>query len=70
MNKILNTEREKVYNIYFGREHILTLTVNAYNPVTKANALISINRFLEDEEIEQIPFTRWNILKTHVKRVA
>lgn len=68
--KILDVEREKTFDLYFGREYIKTLTVSAYDPLTKASALISINRFLEDEKMDLIPFTRRNILKTHFKRVA
>ncbi len=68
--KILDIEREKTFDLYFGREYIKTLTVSAYDPLTKASALLSINRFLEDEKMDQIPFTRWNILKTHIKRIA
>jgi len=68
--KILDVEREKIFDLYFGREYIKTLTVSAYEPLTKAGALISINRLLEDEKMDLIPFTRWNIFKTHFKRIA
>lgn len=70
MNRILNIEREKTFDLYFGREYIKTLTLDYFEPITKASALLSINRFLEDEGMELIPFTRLNIFKTHLKRVA
>lgn len=66
--KILDVEREKTYDLYFGFKYIKTLTVSAYDPLTKASALCSINRLLEDEKKDQIPFTRLNILKTHFIR--
>ena len=68
--KELNIEREKTYAIYFGRECIKTLTIGYYESFNKAEALMSINRSLEDENEEQIPFTRFNILKTWYRRIA
>lgn len=68
--KELNFEREKTYDFYYGRECILTYTLDYYDPVSKASALLAINRHLEREGCKPIPFTRWNILKTHIKRIA
>lgn len=68
--KVLDIEREKTYKLYFGGECIKTLTIGYYESFNKAEALMSINRSLEDENEEQIPFTRWNILKTWFKRIA
>lgn len=68
--KELDFEREKSFDLFFGRDCIMTLTLDFYEPITKASALLSINRFLEREGCEPIPFTRLNILKTHIRRIA
>ena len=68
--KVLDFDREKSFDLFFGRDYIMTLTLDLYEPITKASALLSINRFLEREGDEKIPFTRLNILKTHLKRIA
>lgn len=68
--KVLNTDRCKKFDLYFGRDYVMTLELDYYEAITKASALLSINRFLDGEKMEQIPFTRLNILKTHLRRVA
>lgn len=68
--RVLDFEREKSFDIYFGREYVLTYTIDIYEPITKTSALLAVNRILTNEGEKPIPFTRLNILKTHIKRIA
>ncbi len=70
MKKELDFKREKSFDIFFGKRYIFTLTIDYYEPITKASALLSANGFLENNGETSIPFTRLNILKTHIKRTA
>ncbi len=70
MKKELDFEREKSLDIYFGKCYIFTLTLDFYEPITKASALLAVNRFLKNNGETSIPFTRLNIFKTHIKRTA
>lgn len=70
MKKELDFNREKTIDIFFGKNYIFTLTLDFYEPITKASALLAVNRFLENNGETSIPFTRLNILKTRIKRTA
>lgn len=66
----IDGEYEKTYALYFGKKHMLNLTIDYFDKITKETALQSINRALVDQGFKPIPFNLKNVCNVHIKCIT